>query len=55
MQNTLAERIGQRLFSRIMEMCEIIEMDGPDFRTDIHKEGHDFEKKTSALRAEKRK
>jgi DNA replication protein DnaC len=46
MQNTLAERIGQRLFSRIMEMCEIIEMDGPDFRTDIHKEGHDFEKKS---------
>jgi len=46
MQNTLAERIGRRLFSRIMEMCEIIEMDGPDFRTDIHKEGHDFEKKT---------
>jgi DNA replication protein DnaC len=46
MQNTLAERIGQRLFSRIMEMCEIIEMDGPDFRTDIHKARHDFEKKT---------
>ena len=46
LQNTLVERIGQRLFSRIMEMCEIIEVDGPDFRTDIHKEGHDFEKRT---------
>jgi hypothetical protein len=54
-QNTLAERIGQRLFSRIMEMCEIIEMDGPDARTEIHQARHDFEKKTSALRAEKRK
>lgn len=51
-QNTLAERIGQRLFSRIMEMCEIIEMDGPDFRTDIHKARHDFEKKTRSRRRE---
>jgi len=55
MQNTLAERIGRRLFSRIMEMCEIIEIDGPDARTEIHKAGHDFKKKSSALRAEKRK
>ncbi len=51
LQNTLAERIGQRLFSRIMEMCEIIEMDGPDARTEIHKARHDFEEKASALRA----
>ena len=38
---TLAERIGKRLFSRIMEMCEIVEIDGPDFRTEIHKAGLD--------------
>lgn len=52
LQNTLAERIGQRLFSRIMEMCEIIEIDGPDFRTDIHKARHDFEKKTKRERTD---
>ena len=40
---TLAERIGQRLFSRIMEMCEIVEIDGPDARTEIHKARLDFE------------
>ncbi len=38
---TLAERIGQRLFSRIMEMCEIVEIEGPDARTEIHKAGLD--------------
>lgn len=43
---TLVERIGQRLFSRIMEMCEIVELDGPDARTEIHKARLDFEKKT---------
>ncbi len=46
MQNTLVERIGKRLFSRIMEMCEIIEIDGPDARTEILKARHDFEEKT---------
>ena len=46
LRNTLAERIGQRLFSRIMEMCEIIEMDGPDARTEIHKARLDFEETT---------
>ena len=40
---TLAERIGKRLFSRIMEMCEIVEIEGPDFRTEIHKARLDFE------------
>ena len=38
---TLVERIGRRLFSRIMEMCEIVEIDGPDFRTEIHKASKD--------------
>ncbi|MDA2933814.1 ATP-binding protein [Acidobacteria bacterium AH-259-D05] len=41
-QESLAERIGLRLFSRIMEMCEIVEIEGPDFRTDIDKAGKDF-------------
>ncbi len=36
-----------------MEMCEIIEMDGPDARTEIHKARHDFEEKASALRAQR--
>ena len=45
--DTLAERIGQRLFSRIMEMCEIIEIDGPDFRVDIQKAGKDFQRGSS--------
>ncbi len=40
---TLPERIGRRLFSRIQEMCEIIEMDGPDARDVIHKAGLDFQ------------
>lgn len=50
-QNTLAERIGQRLFSRIMEMCEIIEIEGPDARTDILKARHDFEEIKKGERA----
>ena len=41
---TLPERIGTRLFSRIMEMCEIVEIDGPDARTEIHKAGMDFQR-----------
>lgn len=40
---TLPERIGRRLFSRIQEMCEIIEMDGPDARDEILKAGLDFQ------------
>lgn len=45
-EQTLAERIGRRLFSRILEMCEIVDIDGPDARTEIHKAGMDFEAKT---------
>ena len=41
-EQTLPERIGTRLFSRIMEMCEIVQIDGPDARTEIHKAGMDF-------------
>lgn len=39
---TLAERVGQHLFSRIMEMCEVVNIDGSDARTEIHKAGSDF-------------
>ena len=41
---TLSDRIGERLYSRILEMCEIIEMKGPDFRKEIHKAGQDFQR-----------
>ena len=33
----LLKELAKRLFSRIMEMCEIVEIEGPDFRTEIHK------------------
>jgi len=46
-EQTLPERIGKRLFSRIMEMCEIVEIDGPDARTEIHKAGMDFQERAS--------
>ncbi|MFH1965715.1 MAG: ATP-binding protein [Acidobacteriota bacterium] len=39
---TLEERVGTRLFSRIMEMCEVVEIDGADYRIEIHKAGMDF-------------
>ncbi len=41
-EQTLVQRIGHRLFSRIMEMCEIVEIKGPDGRIAIHKAGLDF-------------
>ena len=36
-QQNLAERIGASLYSRIMEMCQIVEMHGQDGRTHLHK------------------
>ncbi len=41
---TLSDRIGERLYSRILEMCEIIEMKGPDFRKVVRKAGQDFQR-----------
>ncbi len=38
----LGERLGQRLFSRLMEMCAVVELKGPDHRTEILKAGKDF-------------
>ncbi len=40
-EQTLSKRIGVPLFSRILEMCEIVEIDGLDFRTQIHKPSKD--------------
>jgi len=42
-EQNLSERIGLRLYSRVMEMCELLEVDGPDARTEIHKAGLDFQ------------
>jgi DNA replication protein DnaC len=39
---TLEERVGVRLYSRILEMCEIVPVEGPDARAQIHKAGLDF-------------
>ena len=33
----LEERIGVALYSRIMEMCQMIEMRGQDARIELHK------------------
>ena len=41
---TLSDRIGERLYSRVLEMCEIVEMKGPDFRKEVHKAGKDFQR-----------
>ncbi len=37
----LVERIGQRLRSRLMEMCLVVPLDGPDFRQ-MRQQGHQF-------------
>jgi len=50
-EQTLPERIGRRLFSRITEMCEIVEIDGPDARTAIHKAGMDFQNESASRKA----
>ena len=36
-EQNLAERIGAPLYSRIMEMCQVVEMDGRDFRRQVFK------------------
>ena len=42
-EHSLAERITQQLFSRIMEMCEVVKIEGEDFRTVVHKASQDFQ------------
>ncbi|MGH9338405.1 MAG: ATP-binding protein [Acidobacteriota bacterium] len=39
----LRERLGAPLFSRIMEMCEVLEVKGLDFRTEVQKPKLDLE------------
>ncbi len=36
-EQILEERVGAPLFSRIMEMCKVVEMNGPDFRRQVYK------------------
>ena len=31
-EETLGDRIGERMRSRLQEMCRVVRMDGPDFR-----------------------
>lgn len=50
-EELLFERIGHRLFSRLMEMCEVIEIHGPDARTGLHKAAMDFKEKTGQRRS----
>ena len=39
----LAERIGQHLYSRIREMCKVLELGGPDARLEKHETRLDFQ------------
>ena len=40
-QETLRDRLGYRVVSRLYEMCTFLELDGPDFRKEIRKAGGD--------------
>ncbi len=42
-QETLGERIGERLSSRLLEMCFVVEMQGKDYRDTIKAAGQDFD------------
>jgi DNA replication protein DnaC len=50
-ESPLAERVGQHLFSRIMEMCETVEVRGPDARTEIHKAAYDFRRNSKLTKS----
>lgn len=39
----LAERIGAPLYSRIMEMCQVVEMEGDDYRRQVYKPSFDVQ------------
>ncbi|MFH1625663.1 MAG: ATP-binding protein, partial [Pseudomonadota bacterium] len=38
LQETLQERVGERIFSRLLEICTMIEMEGKDFRALKHRD-----------------
>jgi DNA replication protein DnaC len=40
--DTLSERIGDRMRSRLFEMCKTIRMDGKDFRKEVKQAEHHF-------------
>jgi DNA replication protein DnaC len=40
-QETLQDRLGYRVVSRLYEMCTPIDLDGPDYRKEIRKAGMD--------------
>jgi len=40
--DTLSERIGVRMRSRLFEMCKTIKMDGNDFRKAVKQAEHHF-------------
>jgi DNA replication protein DnaC len=40
--DSLAQRIGDRIRSRLYEMCKDIKMDGKDFRAEIKQAKHHF-------------
>jgi DNA replication protein DnaC len=42
MNDTLADRIGVRMRSRLYEMCKTIRMDGNDFRKAVKQAEHHF-------------
>jgi DNA replication protein DnaC len=41
-EETLTERIGVRLRSRLYEMCKVIRIEGSDFRIDVKQTRHQF-------------
>jgi DNA replication protein DnaC len=41
-QETLQDRLGYRVVSRLYEMCTSLELDGPDYRKEVRKAGGDF-------------
>lgn len=41
-QETLQDRLGYKVVSRLYEMCTTFELDGPDYRKEVRKAGGDF-------------
>jgi DNA replication protein DnaC len=39
---SLQDRLGYRVVSRLYEMCTCVELDGPDYRKEVRKAGGDF-------------
>jgi DNA replication protein DnaC len=39
-EDSLAERVGRRIRSRLYEMCRTVEIFAPDYRKEIRAAGH---------------